>query len=91
VVVYDEPTVDALRRNVFIEAVELGNFEITQSTNNVSVAIDLSAINSPPNCMFRMVDYEFTRTVTIRKLYLLGPPKMEIALTDIGIGLLFSS
>lgn len=91
VVVYDEPSVDALNRNIFIEAVELGIFEITQSTNDVCVSIDFTAMNSPPNCLFPPhFDFHFTRTVTIKHLYFCGPTKMGISLEDIGIGVIFS-
>jgi hypothetical protein len=92
VVVYDEPAVDALKRNVFIEAVEFGNFEITQSTNNVCVAIDLTAINSLPNCLFPPhFGIHFTRTVTMKYIEFYGPIKMGISLEDIGIGVDFCS
>jgi len=91
VVVYDEPSIDALNRNVFIEAVELGVFEITQSTNNVCVSIDLNAINPPPNCLFPPhFAFNFTRTVTMKYLDFYGPIKMGISLEDIGIGVIFS-
>jgi len=90
VVVYDQPSVDALNRNVFIEAVELGNFEITQSTNNVCVSIDLTAINSPPNCLFLPhFDFHFSRTVTIKHIYFCRPTKMGISPEGIGIGVIF--
>lgn len=83
VVAYDAPEIDALTRNVFIEAVEHGNFEITQSKNQACVAIDLSQIDSPPNCLFRYVTFEFNRPVTMRALYPLGKPKFGIKLSDL--------
>lgn len=83
IVVYDAPEKDALERNVFIEAVELGNFEITQSFNKACVAIDISQIDTPPNCIFRYVTFDFKRPVTMKALYMLGKPQFRIGLTNL--------
>lgn len=83
VVVYDNPSVDALERNVFIETVELGDFEITQSKNNVMVSLDLTPITIPPNCQFRFVNFDFQRSVTMKGARILGLPKLEIPLQNV--------
>lgn len=48
VVAYDAPDIKTSMRETFIEKVDLGEFEITQSSNNVFVTLDLSAIEIPP-------------------------------------------
>ena len=90
VVAYDCPRVDALKRNVFVEAVELGDFEITQSSNKVFVALDLSPISVPENCQFRLVNFDFNRTVTMEWLEVLGVPEMGIKLKDVAVGFGFA-
>jgi len=90
VVVYDAPRVPSSNRNIFVEIVELGNFEITQSSNNVFITMDLSPIESPENCLFRFVDFDFKRDVTMEKLEILSKPKMKMSLTDVDIGVKFA-
>lgn len=91
VVVYDSPKLDALKRNVFVEAVELGDFEIVQSSNRVFVALDLSPISVPENCQFRIVNFDFNRTVTMEWLEILGVPEMGIKLKDVVVSLSFAN
>lgn len=90
VVVYDAPRVPSSNRNIFVEIVELGNFEITQSSNDVFIAMDLSPIESPKNCHFRFVELDFKRNVTFEKVEILGMPKMKISLADVYIGVKFA-
>ncbi|MBC8554070.1 MAG: restriction endonuclease [Candidatus Brocadiales bacterium] len=85
---YDAPTVKSSARNTFVEIVELGNFEITQSSNNVIIAADLFPCEAPENCHFRFVGFDFKRKVTIQNLEILRFPKMKISLTNINISLM---
>jgi hypothetical protein len=89
VVVYDAVDVGALERNVFIEAVDLGNFEITQSSNTVIVVLDLMPVQAPPNCQFRFVTIDFGRVVTIKNTEILGIPKLGISLQQMKVGISF--
>lgn len=89
--IYGSPNDDSLKRNVAVEAVELGNFEITQAGNEITIALDLSAVESPPNCLFRIVDLEFTRTVHFTKTEILGVPKMQMSLDQLSIGIQLSA
>lgn len=89
VVTYDTPETDALHRNVYIEQVELGQFEIMQSTDNVSVALDLSEIHMPKNCQFHTVNFEFTRSVSMDSIYMIGLPELGIPLSNFEIGVKF--
>lgn len=89
VVAYDAPNTDILSRNAYVEAVELGNFEITQSSNDVAVAIDLSPVEIPNNCMFRRVLFDFGRVVTLHNVYPIGLPKFKIPLEGINVELKF--
>ena len=90
VVAYDAPNTDALTRNAYVEAVELGNFEITKSFDDVAVAIDLSPVVIPKNCMFRTVLFDFGRVVTLHTVYPIGLPKFEMPLENINVGLKFN-
>lgn len=78
---YGSPEQDALNRNVFIEAVELGNFEITQSGNCAILLLDLSTLQVPGNCLFRTLNLDFGRIVTA-KIKMLGLPNMGIYLAN---------
>lgn len=89
VVVYDSPEIDALERNVFIEAVELGDFEITQSNDSLSVALDLSQAKIPKNCHFRSVKFDFKRVVSINTISIVGLPKFYIPLSGFNLKLDF--
>ena len=89
VVTYDTPETDALHRNVYVEQVELGQFEIMQSTDNVSVALDLSEIHMPKNCQFHTVNFEFTRSVSMDSIYMIGLPELGIPLSNFEIGVKF--
>jgi len=89
VVAYDTPETNSLQRNVYIEQVELGQFEIMQSTDNVSVTLDLSQIPIRTNCLFNSVNFDFTRPVSLDSVNLIGPPKMGIPLSNFTIGIKF--
>ena len=89
VVVYDKPSIDALERNVFIETVELGHFEITQSKNNVMVTLDLTPVTIPPNCQFRFVNFDFQRPVTMNGMRILGLPMLGIPIKKMELGIKF--
>lgn len=68
--------------------VELGNFEIIQSSNNVIIALDLFPIEAPENCHFRFVGFDFKRKVTMKNVEVLRLPRMKISLTNVDIGLI---
>lgn len=89
VMAYGAPEIPSSNRDVFVEIVELGNFEITQSSNNVFLTLDLSVIESPANCHFRFLNYDFKRKVNFDKVEILSMPKMKIFLEDVDIGLRF--
>lgn len=87
VVVYDNPKIGALERNVFVETVELGEFEITQSSNRVMVTLDLSTLQIPPNCQLRFVTFDFQRIVTMTGMRVLPLPQLRIPIQQILIGI----
>lgn len=89
VVAYDSPKSGALERNVYIEQVDQGQFEIMQSSDVFSVAIDLSKLKVPLNCHFRSVNCLFTKQMTLDSFYLVGPPKFSVALENLEIGIEF--
>ncbi len=89
VVVYDSPEVDALERNVFVETVGLGDFEITQSKNMVTVALDFSPVSIPPDCHFRFVQFDFKRIVTLNDVRVIGLPEFIIPMQSITLRLEF--
>lgn len=89
IVAYNTPKNNALERNVYVEQVELGQFEIIQSSDNVSMAIDLSLLKKPENCHFHRVNAQFTRKVTMDSFYFITPPVLSIALRDFNIGVEF--
>ena len=80
VVAYDAPGVEAAKRMAYIEEVDLGEFEITKSSNKVLVMLDLSPIEIPPNCKFHTVTLDFQRVITIQGVEIIGLPKMHIPL-----------
>lgn len=90
VVVYDAPRVLPSNRNTFVEIVELGDFEITQSSNNVLITLDLSPVEPPENCHFRFVEFDFKRNVTMKEVEILSRPRMKMLLTDVDIGVVFA-
>ena len=89
--IYGSPNEKALKGDVSIESVELGNFEITQAGDNVTIALDLSNVENPTNSLFRIVDLEFTRTVLFKKLEILGIPKMKMSLNEFSLGVQLSA
>ncbi|MFZ6708702.1 restriction endonuclease [Undibacterium sp. TC9W] len=88
VVAYDAPHVKTTQREVTIAEVAFGDFEITQSSNNVFVVIDLSPLECPPNSQFISVNFDFGRTVKIRHIEILGPHQFSIPLEAIKFGLI---
>ena len=79
----DCPEIDALERNAFIQAVEAGNFEIRQSSNTVSVTIDLSPITPPVNSLFYSVNVHHKRPLVLKSFEIIGWPDMGIKLKDV--------
>jgi hypothetical protein len=61
----------------------MGDFEVTSSSNDVLVSVDLSPIEAPPGCKFHSVDLEFDRIVKMRGVELLCPPQFRIQLQDV--------
>jgi len=90
VVVYDAPNVDALKRNVFIEVMELGDFEITHSINKAYAAIDLTQMKTPPNCIFREVLLKFSKPLLMDRIGLLGPPNIETDFSNVRVRIGFA-
>lgn len=87
VVAYDEPDVQAAKRSARIEKVAFGDFEITQSPDSVSVAIDLTPVKCPLNSQFLYVGFDFGRAVNMRRVEILGLPKLMIPIEKIELGL----
>jgi hypothetical protein len=85
VVAYDVPGVEAAKRTAYIEKVDLGEFEITKSSNDVLVTLDLSPIEIPPNCKFHTVNFDFKRVITMQGVEIIGLPKMYIPLEKLSI------
>lgn len=81
VVAYDCPGVPTLNRDVFLEQVDFGTFEISQSSNDVHVVFDISLVENPPNSLFRYATFDFKRTVRMHGLELIGEPKFQLPLT----------
>lgn len=72
VIAYDSPETGSLERNAYVEVVEQGKFEITQSSNIVSVAMDISTISRPAGTKLGRIHFNFTRPVEMHQVILLG-------------------
>ncbi|SPE34707.1 conserved hypothetical protein [Candidatus Sulfopaludibacter sp. SbA3] len=83
VVAYDAPSVQGIDRKAFVEKVDLGEFEITSSANEVIALVDLSAIEAPVDAKLYSVNLEFDRVVRMRGLEIITPPKFRIQLRDL--------
>lgn len=88
VVAYDAPYIKNTQREVIIEEVAFGDFEITQSSNNVIIAIDLSPVKCPPNSQYISVNFDFGRTVKIIDTEILGLHQFSIPLETLKLGLI---
>lgn len=89
VVAYDGPEIDALERVALIEEVDLGDFEITQSSNDVSVALDFNMIGIPLDCTLKDIVFDFKRPVRTRSLEILALPKLFIPVKGLNIRIFF--
>lgn len=85
VVLYDAPEKGKSEREVSVEMTELENFEITKSSNNVMIAIDLSGVQTPRNCHFRFVNIHHDRPMS-GGFILLGLHKFGVALENVVVG-----
>ncbi|MGZ0019661.1 restriction endonuclease [Nitrosomonas sp. wSCUT-2] len=83
VVAYAAPKIEPTMRDAYVEKIDLGEFEITQCSNDVFVTLDLSQIQIPPNCKFHTVEFDFQRIVTIRGFEIIGLPRMQIPLNEL--------
>jgi hypothetical protein len=83
VVAYDAPGVLGIERQAFVEKVDLGEFEITSSSNDVLVTIDLSPVKAPIGAKFHSVNLEFDRVVRMRAFEIIGLPPFRIQLRDV--------
>jgi hypothetical protein len=83
VVAYDAPSVQGIDRQAFVERVDLGEFEITSSANEVIALVDLSAIEAPVDAKLYSVNLEVDRVVRMRGLEIITPPKVRIQLRDL--------
>lgn len=89
VVAYDTPESGALERNAYVEIVEQGRFEITQSSDVVSVALDIAAINRPKGAKLGMMHFHFSRPVEMREIVLLGDIDSGFWVEPLDIGVRF--
>lgn len=76
VVTYDTPESEALERNTYVEIVEEGKFEITQSSDRFSVAMDTSSVELPVGAKLGQIKLTFTRPMEMREFHLLGNPDL---------------
>ncbi len=90
VVAYDAPDIDSLEREVIVEDVSIPDFEITQSSNIVTVALDLSRIPIPLNSRIRDIVFDFKRPVNVKGIYFLGKPESFIPITDLKTKVFFN-
>lgn len=86
VVLYDAPEKGKSEREVSIEMTELENFEITKSSNDVMIALDLSGVQTPRNCHFRFVNVDVGRVMHFKGLELLGLHRFGVALENVLVG-----
>jgi hypothetical protein len=87
VIAYDAPHVKNTERSVLIEKVAFGDFEITQSSNRVFVAVDLTPVKCPANSQFKGINFDFGREVSMEALEIIGLPQFMIPIEEIKIGL----
>ncbi len=83
VVAYDAPSVQGVDRQAFVEKVDLGDFEITSSANDLIALVDLSAVEAPIGAKLYSVNLEFDRVVRMRGCEIITPPKFRIRLRDV--------
>src|SRR6185312_665141 len=76
VIAYDTPESEALERNTYVEIVEEGKFEITQSSDRFSIAVDISSIELPVGTKLGRFKLVFTHPVEMREFRLLGNPDL---------------
>jgi len=89
VVAYDGPEMAALERTVMIEQVDLGDFQITQASNEASVALDFNQIGIPSNSRIRDIIFDFRRPVKVKGIEFLSQPKILIPMSNISVAVLF--
>lgn len=87
VVAYDAPEIQTGKRKILIENVDFGDFHITQSSNKISVAVDLSSIVCPPNSQFLNIGFDFGQTVNMESFEILGLPPFHITIKNIQLGI----
>jgi hypothetical protein len=87
VMTYGAPDIVPEDREVVIEKMDLGDFEVVQRSNEVSMLIDLSGIVAPNNSQFRNVLVDMGRIVS-GKISVVGVPELKIPIerTKIRIG-----
>ena len=66
IVQYYDPIQKKPQDKVLIEKINIGDFEILQSGDQVSVVVDLSGIRIPKNSIFRTLNFDFKRNVTVK-------------------------
>jgi len=89
VVAYDGPEMAALERSVLVEQVDLGDFQITQASNEASVALDFNQIGIPLNSRIRDIVFDFRRPVRVKSIEFLSQPKILIPMSNINVAVLF--
>jgi hypothetical protein len=87
VVAYDAPDIDALERNAYVEIVEQGRFEITRSSDTVSVAMDVASLGLPRGRKLGPINFAFDRPVEMREIIFLGEvePGFWLGPLDVGV------
>lgn len=89
IVAYDSPEPEALERNTYVEIVEQGRFEITQSSDVVSVAVDVSSIERPKSAKLGRMRFKFSRPVEMREIVLLGDIDLGLWVSPLDLGIDF--
>ncbi|MBW2045588.1 MAG: restriction endonuclease [Deltaproteobacteria bacterium] len=88
VVAYDAPEIPLEDRNIFIEEVDFGNFQITKASGKVSLAVDLTPITPPPDCLFRLIDFDLGRVMNIKHVEFFGKPDLSINVPRLKVAIL---
>jgi len=66
---YDNPDQKSSQRKIFVESKDLGDTEVIQSGDNVSMLLDLSAIGCEPNRILKDWNFEFQQIVNFKKAH----------------------
>ena len=84
VLTYGAPDVVPVDREIVIEKMDLGDSEVSQRSNIVSMFIDLSGIITPKNSQFRTILVDMGRIVN-GKISIVGVPELKMPVERIEI------